>query len=120
MSRYSDNSGVSHTCPKIDEVIEFLNKIDWDLDDEYESNLAYETTKMIEVMEEIRTANSTLRDWGNDMCRERDEVQKDLEYYQSKNEDLEDEVKELREEVEELEERVTDLEEELVNIVIPE
>lgn len=112
MSRYSDNSGVPNTCPKIDEVIDFLHNIDWDLDDEDECDLAHETTKMIQVMEEIRKANSTLRDWGNDMCRERDEAQKDLEYYQSKNEDLEKEVKNINDEVKELEKQIQDLENE--------
>jgi len=112
MSRYSDYSGVPHTCPKIDEVIDFLNGIDWDLDDDDERDLAHESTKMIEVLEEIRTANSTLRDWGNNMCRERDEAQQDLEYYQSKNEDLEKEVKNINDEVKELEKKIEDLENE--------
>jgi hypothetical protein len=54
MARNRDNAPVGHTCPKINQVISFLEKIDWDLSDDDEKDLSIECKEMVEVMEEKR------------------------------------------------------------------
>ena len=103
MARNKDNAPVANTCPKIDQVISFLEKLDWDLkkqifklSDDDEKYLSFECKKIVEVMEEIRKANHALRTWGN-------------EEYNSKNEH-EQEIKDLKAEIENLEKKLSDVE----------
>lgn len=51
-----DTSGVPITCPKIDKVIKFLKKIN--------TNFQSEAEIMIMRMEDIRQANTKLREYG--------------------------------------------------------
>jgi hypothetical protein len=94
MGRYNDNAPIGHTCPKIDAVISYLKSIKFDSAlDVYELNLEEsERDEVIELMEVIRAANSTLRDWGNQECKEKEE--------------FEEERDELAKEVEELKQRM--------------
>lgn len=87
MSRFRDNSGIPNTCPKIDEVISAIKSVDWG-DDNY-----WDEKGLTEIMEKIRNANSELRDWGNEMNRERDDLQGLLD-------DLENENKKLKQDIE--------------------
>ena len=52
---------VGHTCPMIDEIIEFINE-----------NVAksIDTSGAMWTLEKIREANGKLRDWGNQMRNE--------------------------------------------------
>lgn len=80
MARYRDYSDVPNTCPLIDEVISAINSVDWGEDNYWDAKT------VVEIMEKIRKANSELREWGNALYREKDE--------------LEDEVKSLKNELE--------------------
>ena len=40
-NRNRDDAPIGHTCPKIDQVIAFLDKIEWDVDNEDEENLRF-------------------------------------------------------------------------------
>ena len=109
-----DNAPIGHTCPKIDQVINFLEKIDWDLEDDEENELSIECKEMIQVMEEIRKANDTLRTWGNEECNsknqyeeERDDLEKEVKDLKSELSDMEDEIKELKSEIDTLEEKLS-------------
>lgn len=91
MPRYTDPTGVQHTCPLIDSVIDVLKK--FDPDDEEDA---------IRMMEDIRNANSRLRDFGQDQYRqvcnlesERDDVQDELDRLKRDYENLQSEYNEL-------------------------
>ena len=115
MGRHDDNAPIGNTCPKIDTVIRFLEKIDWDLDNEDEKYLDDECKEIVEVMEEIRRANQTLREWGNATCVERDEREEERDYLEKQvknltadNESYEKEIEELKFEIEELDNKPTE------------
>jgi hypothetical protein len=86
MPRYSDNSNIPNTCPKIDEVISAIESVDWG-DSSY-----WDKRILIEILEKIRKANSDLRDWGNQMCRERDDLEDQLDELRKENQSLKDEA----------------------------
>lgn len=80
--RLRDNSGIANTCPKIDEVISAIESVNWGEDNYWDAN------SVKTIMEEIRKSNSDLRDWGNEMCRERDELQEQIDDLQKENKSL--------------------------------
>lgn len=86
MSRNRDNSGIENTCPKIDEVISAIESVNWDESSYWDEKILKET------MEKIRKANSDLREWGNQMCRERDELQDQLDDLEKENESLKHDI----------------------------
>ena len=68
MGRKHDNAPVGNTCPTIDEVINFLDTIIPD-----ENLERQEIAHVRELMEDIRSSNVQLREWGNDL-HERAEI----------------------------------------------
>jgi chromosome segregation ATPase len=115
MARNRDNAPVGHTCPKIDQVISFLEKIDWNLEDE--KDLSIECKEMVEVMEEIRKANDALRTWGNEEYNskneyeeEKDDLEKEVKNLKSDLSDMIDEIKDLKAEIDTLEKKLSDVE----------
>jgi len=82
-----------NTCPNIDKVIDFLKEVSENED--FERGARW----MIDVMEELRGANSMLRGFAEDGIEAQERV-----------EELESEVEELKSEVEELEARISILE----------
>ena len=62
MSRYNDNAPIGHTCPKIDSVISIIHALYMSS----EEMTKQEYADFEKLMEEIRSANSTLREWGNE------------------------------------------------------
>jgi predicted nucleic acid-binding Zn-ribbon protein len=105
-----DNAPVPHTCPKIDQVISFLEKIDWDLSDDDEKDLSIECKEMVEVMEEIRKVNDSLRSWGNEL---HDDLEKLEETSQSEYIELENKNRDLVSEINSLKSKIQKLENEL-------
>jgi FtsZ-binding cell division protein ZapB len=117
MARNDDHAPIGHTCPMIDEVISYISSIDFDLNDESEVLLNDGGIDAVKTLEKIREANSTLRSWGNEMCkesmdyeRERDDLEKenknlkhDNDYYQKEVQSLESKVSELEDKIYELE-----------------
>jgi len=107
MSR--DKSPVPHTCPMIDEVISAIDSVDWEATYWTKNNL-------IETMEKIRSANDSLRNWGNEKCDEVAELEdkitdleKDIKYNDAEIQDLIDEVKSLKFDISNLEEQLSDV-----------
>ncbi len=93
MGRYINNSGIHHTCPKINEVISAIESVNWGEDSYWDVKI------LTEIMEEIRKANSDLRDWGNQMCRERDDLQDEFDDLQDEFDDLKEENKKLQDKI---------------------
>lgn len=73
-----DNAPVPHTCPKIDEVISAIKSVEWG------DNSFWDETRLVELMEEIRSANDSLRTWGNEKHKECDELQDQVSDYEQK------------------------------------
>lgn len=68
-----DYAPVKNTCPMIDEVISVFDEVDF-------SDTDYKTQEeAIYVMEKIREANSSLREWGNEMHNEAREYKRECE-----------------------------------------
>lgn len=100
MARFSDKSNVAHTCPFINTVIDFIKK-----------NTKEEvcTTEIIEILEEIRSANGELRDWGNETYNEKESIEREIDKANSeidrliyKINELEGEINELKNELKQL------------------
>ena len=85
MSRLSaklQSEPVGHTCPLIDSVIEEIKTYD-DIDGR----------KAIMILEEIRNANSALRDWGSSLLEEYNELESE---FRGKEYELQEALEELR------------------------
>ena len=113
MARYNDNAPIGHTCPIIDSVIgkmesakneaDYISKHPEEDSIEEANTILGELIDAIKEIEDVRSANSELRDWGNEEYNraeeaegERDEAIKDKEY-------LQEEIDELKAKIEELE-----------------
>ena len=110
MGRYNDNAPIGHTCPKIDSVISNIHSIYMSS----EEITKHEYVQFEKLMEEIRSANSTLREWGNEENKKAEEFEKDFDRANRQVEDLEAEVMELKDEIKELERKIEELENNLV------
>lgn len=104
--RHKDHSPVPHTCPLIDDVIYFLEH---DVSNAGEVSLT-EIKNMVVILEKIRSANSTLRSWGNKQCEDFSEAQDEIDYLkgenkrlESDNDDYQNQIKSLEKQIEELE-----------------
>ena len=78
---------IANTCPSIDEVIKKLDQIkSW-------CNDIYHYCELAESeMEDLRIANSTLREWGSDEANQVDAMEEQIS-------DLEYQIEELKEEL---------------------
>lgn len=104
MGRKTDNAPIGHTCPKIDSVISIV--YDWYNSSDEIPGREYE--KFVNFMEGIRSANSTLRDWGNEQCQLAEEFESDLD-------DAKDQISDLKSEIEDLKQELKSLEKELAS-----
>lgn len=89
---YRDHAPVNATCPKIDKVINKLNRI-------YNSNEeinASELGELEKAMEEIRRDNAQLRAWGNEQWREVERLEVEVSNLENERENLKDELEDLK------------------------
>lgn len=98
-----DNSYVPQTCPMIDRVI----RIVCDTGNSEDPLSGSEIKEVETLMEKIRSANSDLRDWGNEKYDEAYQFEKDNDQLKDQVSELEEEVKRLKKEVSELEEQLS-------------
>jgi chromosome segregation ATPase len=120
MGRYTDNAPIRHTCPIIDNVIGKMESAKYEAEcisehseedsSEYANTIRGELIDAINEIEDVRSANSELRAWGNEECNraeeaegERDEAIRDKEY-------LQEEIDELKAKIEELETQLSEVE----------
>jgi predicted nuclease with TOPRIM domain len=107
-----DNAPVGHTCPMIDDVINFLSYIAKSENED----IAKEAIEMQEVMEKIRTANDKLRTWGNECNDNFNDIESDLDSAKERIERLEDENKYLIEDLVEAKNTIDNLKYEIQDL----
>jgi uncharacterized coiled-coil DUF342 family protein len=106
MGYYRTTEPVGNTCPLIDRVLEFLNHIEFDDQDDFNGK---DIDENIALLEEIRDANSKLRDWGNENAKQADELEEERNDLQKKVKELEEEVEDYKNEIEDLEKQIEEL-----------
>lgn len=77
----------------IDEVISAIDSVEWD------ENQWWDKKGLFEIMEKIRGYNLKLREWGNEMSRERDDFEKENEYLRKENNELKQDVEYYKDQV---------------------
>lgn len=113
MARYTDHAPVPPTCPLIDEVITFIESIEWNLEDEHQKVLASDAKHVLLTLESIREANASLREWGNDKHNDCE----DAEEWERKYDDMLEEKNEFERKYDKVTDRVSDLEDDVYNLV---
>jgi len=88
-----DNAPIGNTCPIINDVVRYIEGFKFDEDFEYEKS------QCLSVVEDIRSANQTLRDWGNEMHDEKEELQGQVDSLESEVVDLKDKIEALESEL---------------------
>ena len=111
MSRNRDNSPVKNTCPIIDKVIDFIDSLDFEMDDDMLEAFYQDCKYAKEHLEEIRKMNSELREWGNEKHNLCDE-------YEDTISDLERKVRELESDLDDCQKEVSDLQKELDEVSV--
>lgn len=91
---YRYNYPVGHTCPDIDRVINFLQGLSLASPVEDQDRNA-----SIDIMEELRTANSKLREWGEGLFEELKDVQDEQDDLESERDKLLKKIDELEQEL---------------------
>ena len=94
-----DNAPAPHTCPLIDTVI---NMIKTTTDEDFDIKEA------INMMEQIRTANGELRDWGNELFNEKEELEDQISDLEGKLEDKQEDIGNLEDYIKTLEKQISE------------
>ncbi len=110
MGRYDDNAPVKNTCPIIDDVIIYIENFREEFGNE-DNDIDFHFA--LGVMEDIRSANSELRDWGNDLYRELEELEQERNKLIDELDDSESELGKANTKIEELEDFITELQEQI-------
>jgi predicted nucleic acid-binding Zn-ribbon protein len=101
VGRYNtDDSRVPHTCPLINEVIDAVKSVEWN-DEDY-----YNEKDLVDTLEQIRSANGNLRDWGCDKNQEIHDLNDEID-------DLKTEIRRLTEQLDEVNQEVIELQEQI-------
>lgn len=111
MGRRNDNAPIGNTCPIIDEVIGIIEDPIWDEENEDELHLKNRFSEALKLMEDIRSANSTLREWGNERDKDAEYWEKEFDDAKRDNDDLKSQIKDLEEEINGLQQEINDLQE---------
>lgn len=112
---------IGNTCKTIDKYIKSINAATYrhleDLEPstllEYAQEMSSELDNCENYLEDMRSANATLRDWGCEEANQVDYLEGKLSYLESEVDNLQDEIKSLKKEVDRLEGKVDSLEEDL-------
>lgn len=110
MGRYDDNAPVKNTCPIIDDVINYIESFRESFSNE-DNDIDFHFA--LGVMEDIRSANSELRDWGNDLYRELEELEQERNKLIDQLDDSQSELEKANTKIEELEDFITELQEQI-------
>ena len=109
MGKYKEP--IRHTCPDIDVVVEMAKEVqsicESPEDGEHELNYRFISdlaSDIISQIEDLRSSNSTLRDWGNDINDELERVEEERDDLQKMVWNLEYDISDLKHEIKELQE----------------
>jgi hypothetical protein len=111
-----DNAPITHTCPAIDAIIglmkyargeaEYITKYPEEDNTAEARTIIDKLNEAINDMENVRSDNAELRDWGNEEYYradyaegERDDALRENELLQDENEELKAKIKELENEL---------------------
>lgn len=103
-----DYAPIRNTCPTIDKIIGCLDEIGGeagyikDNHEDFNSEVEYINrliNKSKDLLEDVRSANSTLRDWGNEEHERANRAEEEAGRNLDEVESLKDEVKSLYEEI---------------------
>jgi chromosome segregation ATPase len=130
--RYS-REPLGHTCPRVNNaqseisgIVNDLESVDCSEEDKVILNDAITSLNSLsEDLENLRTDNSTLRDWGNEEAKKADDFEKELDETRDQLSEMEtdrdhykDRVAELEAELYDVERKFQNLEEKLESINI--
>ena len=104
----TDKEPVGNTCPIIDSVIRDSNSLFNAIQDPDESD-KQNIKDILDCMEEIRSANASLRGWGNDLLNERNEKQEEIYELEKKVSNLESDYSSLEQDYNKLEKEAENL-----------
>jgi chromosome segregation ATPase len=112
MARWNDNAPVGNTCPKIDDVISLVDNLKgYDINNEIEfSDMEIDVKSVNNIMENIRSDNSELREWGNELHREKTDLENTVYQLKQRVSELERENSNYYDEIKDLEEQISELE----------
>lgn len=104
MGYWKNDEPVGNTCPLIDKVIAFIKDTTEESDNVADRIFGRcEHTNALNALEEIREANSSLREWGSNHSRTVSDLEQELEDLKNTSEDtidkLEKEVESLKEQL---------------------
>ena len=116
---------VKNTCPDIDSIISTITAICKQMEscnDEYEKDVLLQCIKDWKAdlesigvgkwseLEELRSANAALRDWGNEMYNDAESLESERDEFERKYEDEKEKVSKLEDEIEDLKSEISELE----------
>lgn len=115
----SRSEPVRHTCPDIDRAIDDLLAIGNEMDkaDTFENcNLQYWSGVIDDIargsrctLERLRDANSSLREWGNELASELDDKDDQIKTLERENEELKEQMTSLQDEISEMSYEIKEL-----------
>lgn len=88
-----DNAPVPYTCPVIDEIISAIDSVEWE-------ETSWHKEYLLEKMEYIRSANSSLREWGNERQDAYDKLENKIDELMYEIESLSEKINELTSDIE--------------------
>jgi len=100
MARITDYAPIGNTCPIIDTVINWIESIDWDENNDEQTEYKIQSKEIVAEMEKIRQANTKLRQWGNELQMQIFDIDKDNDYLRKQEKTLTDEIEYLKTQIE--------------------
>jgi chromosome segregation ATPase len=106
MAYYDDNAPIKNTCPIINDVVGYIEGFREEFSNE-DNDIDFYFA--LGVMEDIRAANLELRNWGNDLYRDLQSLEKERDALIDKVDESEHELMRANVRIDELEDWVEDL-----------
>lgn len=82
MTKLTDQSNIPQTCPMINELTSAVKSASWPEDG------FWDESRVLEILEQVRTANSKLRNWGNLLFAEKRLLEERLQFVKRELEEL--------------------------------
>lgn len=98
MGRFTDYAPIPNTCPTVNDGIRYIESVMTTLikhEGEEFQDAIDECNGAISIFEDLRGANSQLREWGNELYQDKCELEKERDELEAKVSTLEAQVKYL-------------------------